>query len=103
MNEPAVHPEGGALVTTVSVPDHVTWHDAGVNLVVFNGDDGTYHAFDGVGSDIWRALACDGRLSVAAAALRQRYHDEAGAIDGDLRAFVDRASTLGLLAIAPEP
>lgn len=89
-------------MTAVSVPDHVTWHDGGVDLVVFNGHDGTYHAFDGVGSDIWRALARDGRLSVAAADLRQRYHDDAGAIDGDLRAFVDHAAGLGLLVLSSE-
>lgn len=90
-------------MTAVSVPDHITWHDGGVDLVIFNGQDGAYHAFDGVGSDIWRALARDGRMSVVATDLRQRYQDDAGAIDGDLRTFVERAASLGLLVLASEP
>jgi hypothetical protein len=87
---------------SVYVPEHIIWHDGGVDLVVFNGLNGTYHAFDGVGSDIWRALARDGRLSTAASELRQRYEDDAGAIDGDLRAFVDHALSLGLLEPSSE-
>jgi hypothetical protein len=82
------------------VPEHVTWHDAGADLVVFNRLDGTYHAFDGVGSDIWRALARDGRLWAVAAELRQQYEDHGQTIDDDLDGFVERASSLGLLVVS---
>jgi hypothetical protein len=82
------------------MPEHVTWHDAGVDLVVFNRVDGTYHAFDRVGSDIWRAVARDGRLSSVSAELRQRYQDDERAIDDDLGGFVEHASHLGLLVIS---
>ena len=82
------------------MPEHVSWHDGGGDLVVFNRLDGTYHAFDGIGSDIWRAIARDGRLGAVIAELRHRYEDDGRAIDDDLDWFVEHASSLGLLVVS---
>ena len=82
----------------VRVPDHVSWSDVDADLVVFNQQDGTYHALDRVASDIWRALARRGNCGAAFAELHERYPDAAAAvIADDLRGFVDRAARLGLL------
>jgi hypothetical protein len=81
------------------VADHVTWNDVDADLVVFNRQDGTYHAFDRVGSDVWRAVARRGRFSTIVADLRQRYLDDADAIAEDVRGFVNHIVRLGLLVV----
>lgn len=87
------------MLHSVRIPDHVTWHDAGVDLVLFNQQDGTYHALGRTGSEIWRAIAGEGLIDPAVAALRGR-HPEAATIERDVRAFVADAVRLGLL-VAP--
>jgi len=91
---------GGSDLRSASVPAHVTWHDAGGDLVVFNGRDGTYHAFDRIGSDIWRALARGARVSVVAAELGHHYEGDAGVITEDVAWFIERAADLGLLVVS---
>jgi hypothetical protein len=88
-------------VNHVRIPDHVTWHDAGVDLIVFNQQDGTYHALDRTGSEIWRAIGREGPIDPIVALLRQRYPDAAGDIDADVRAFLADAARLGLLVVSP--
>jgi len=85
----------------VRIPDYVTWHDAGVDLVLFNQRDGSYHALDRSGSEIWRAIGREGPLEPVVALLRERYPQAAGAIDADVRAFVADAARLGLIVISP--
>jgi hypothetical protein len=82
------------------VPEHVTWHDVDADLVVFNQQDGTYHALDRTGSEVWRAVAREGRLGAVVAELRLRYPDAAEVIAEDVRDFVARAARLGLLVVS---
>src|SRR5262245_26887769 len=84
----------------VRVPEHVTWHDVDADLVVFNQRDGTYHALDRVGSEIWRALARDGRCGAVVAELRQRYPEDAAVIAQDVSGFLNQAARLGLLVVS---
>lgn len=86
--------------TIVRVPPHVTWNDVDADLVVFNQQDGTYHAFERVGSDVWRAIARESRLAVVVAELRARYADAAQEIAADVSEFVGRAARLGLLVVS---
>jgi hypothetical protein len=86
----------------VRVPGHVVWHDVDADLVVFNAHDGTYHALDRAGSEVWRAVAREPRLDAVVAELRRRYPDAADVIAQDVRAFVNRAARLGLLVISIE-
>lgn len=87
-------------VRSAAIPDHVSWTDVGTDLVVFNAADSTYYAFDGVASDIWRALTDEDRLDAVAAVLRSRYDDaDAGAIERDVAEFVADAARRGLLVV----
>ena len=88
-------------MTHVRIPDHVTWHDAGVDLILFNQQDGTYHALGRSGSEIWREIGREGTIDPVVAVLRQRYPQAADAIDADVRAFVADAVRLGLLIVLP--
>src|SRR5262245_20084689 len=97
MNE--TEPLANDANTEVFVAEHVTWNDVDTDLVVFNQQDGTYHAFDRVGSDVWRAIAHHGRLGAVVAELRQRYVDDTEAIAEDIGGFVDHAARLGLLVL----
>ena len=83
----------------IRVAKHVTWHDVDADLVVFNQQDGTYHAFDRVGSDVWRALARFGRLNAVVAELRLCYLGDADAVAEDVRAFVNDVVRLGLVVV----
>jgi len=87
-------------VDYVRIPEHVTWHDVGADLVVFNQQDGTYHALGRTGSEIWRAIAREGPIGPIVALLRQRYPDAAVAIADDVHTFVARAASLGLLVVS---
>src|SRR5262245_16859515 len=94
-----IGPIANGVDTELFIADHVTWNDVDADLVVFNQQDGTYHAFDRVGSDIWRAIAHHGRLGAVVAELRQRYVDDTEAIAEDIGGFVDHAARLGLLVL----
>ena len=85
--------------TDVFVAEHVTWNDVDADLVIFNQQDGTYHAFDRVGSDVWRAVARNGRLNAVVAELRRLYADDANALAEDVTGFVNQAARLGLLVL----
>jgi coenzyme PQQ synthesis protein D (PqqD) len=87
-------------VDRVRIPEYVTWHDAGVDLVLFNHRDGTYHALDRAGSEVWRALGRDRPIAAVVALLRERYPQSAATIDADVRAFVSDAVRLGLIVIS---
>src|SRR5262245_64635249 len=81
----------------VRVAPNVSWNDVDADLVVFNTRDGTYHALDRAGSEVWRAVARDSRLAVVIAGLRARYPEAATAIADGVIDFGGRAARVGLL------
>jgi hypothetical protein len=86
--------------SVVRVAPHVSWNDVNADLVVFNTQDGTYHALDRSGSEVWRAVARDSRLATVIAELRTRYPEASAAIADDVIDFVGRAARLGLLVVS---
>ena len=86
--------------SVVQVAEHVSWNDVDADLVVFNVRDGTYHALDRTGSEVWRAVARDSRLIAVIAELRARYPEAATVIADDVIDFVGRAARLGLLVVS---
>ncbi len=85
----------------VRISAHVSWHDVGVDLVIFNQQDGTYHALGRTGSEIWRAIGREGPIDRVVALLGQRYPDAADTIDAHVRAFLADAVRLGLIVPLP--
>jgi hypothetical protein len=84
-------------VDHVRIPEYVSWHDVGTDLVIFNQQDNTYHALSSTGSEIWRAIGREGPIDPIVSQLRQRYPDAADTIDTDVRAFLADAVRLGLI------
>ena len=86
----------------LSIPDSVVWVDVEADvdgdLVLFNSENDTYHSLDATAGYLWRGIAGGDDLGKIVAELTLRYDDD-GLIVHDVRAFVDEAVALGLLAL----
>jgi hypothetical protein len=86
----------------LSVPDSVVWvdveADAESDLVLFNSAADTYHSLDPTAGFLWRSIAAGDGMGKIVATLTRRYGGDA-VIAQDVRAFVDQAIALGLLAV----
>jgi UDP-glucose 4-epimerase len=91
----------------LSIPPGIVWVDvepetAGGDLVLFNSEADTYHSLDRTAGFLWRGIADGDGMGEIVATLRRSYHDT-GVIVPDIRAFVEKAVRLGLLAVAEPP
>lgn len=84
---------GGVLV----IPGHVVWNDVAGELVLFNSDDGTYHALNAVASGLWRSIASGAPLADLVASLCRAHRQDAAVIETDVRLFIERALDQDLL------
>jgi hypothetical protein len=88
----------------LSVPDSVVWvdveADAESELVLFNSEADTYHSLDPAAGFVWRSIARGDGMVKIVAALSSRYVGDGVVILRDVRAFIDEAIGLGLLAVA---
>jgi nucleoside-diphosphate-sugar epimerase len=86
----------------LSIPDSVVWVDVETevegDLVLFNSEADTYHSLDPTAGLVWRSIADGDGLGKIVATLTRRY-EGGGLIVQDIRAFVEQAVSLGLLAV----
>lgn len=87
----------------LSIPESVVWVDVEADvdsdLVLFNSESDTYHSLDRTAGLVWRSIAHGDGMGKIVATLKRRY-DGDEIIVQDIRAFVDSAVALGLLAVA---
>jgi hypothetical protein len=76
----------------------VNWTDAGGELVIFDRVRGSYHALNGPGSAIWRALGGGRSADAVVELLAERFEADRDVIAGDVAAFLLSALAVGLIA-----
>lgn len=75
----------------------VSWAPGGDALVLFNGQDGSYHALNGSAARIWRAISDGQQPGEAAAAIAAEHGVSADQVAPDIDAFVEQARGKNLL------
>jgi Coenzyme PQQ synthesis protein D (PqqD) len=85
---------------SVRVPESVLWQEVDGQIVLLDLDSDTYHAFNDVGSRMWRALDESGDTNAAFEQLRETYEVDETVLRRDLLRFVDRLVESGLLRAA---
>jgi hypothetical protein len=81
----------------LSISPSVFWNDVDGELVLFHSDDGSYHALNGVGSAIWRAIANGRELNHIILDLCSTYNQDETVIEAEVQGFIQRVHEKGLL------
>ena len=82
---------------TLSIAACVVWNDVEGDLVLFNSDDGAYHALNEVASHVWRSIAAGHAVRDILLDLHQAYQHDPTAIDEAVGHFIRLALDQGLL------
>lgn len=83
------------------IAPHISWNNVEGELALFDSRSGAYHALNGSGAAIWRAIAAGMNEDEAIAALSATHDAPPEAIAADVRAFVADALARELLIEAP--
>ena len=81
----------------LTIAPHIAWNNVEGELALFDTRNGSYHALNPSGAEIWRAIAAGQDEAQAAGALAARYHAPHAEILADIRAFIADARARGLL------
>jgi hypothetical protein len=77
--------------------DAASWTDAGGELLIFDRERGSYHALNGTGSRIWRAMGEGAAQSDIVARLAAEFDADPAVISGDVAEFLARGVAGGLI------
>lgn len=83
----------------VRISDEVLFHDLDGEAVLLDLQSGKYFGLDPVGTRLWHLLAQDGSLALAYQTLLDEYDVDAGRLQDDLLALVDRLVSNGLIRL----
>lgn len=86
---------------TLAIPDHIVWQNVVGDLVVFDAQEGTYHALNGSAAAIWREISAGKGEGTIAAALAEACGAALADVTRDVGAFVADAVAKGLLVRTP--
>jgi hypothetical protein len=81
----------------LSIASHISWNPVAGELVLFDCRDGAYHALNGSGAEIWRAIVSGLDEQQTIDALAERYDAPREAIARNVREFIDAALAKNLL------
>ncbi|MEZ0243750.1 MAG: PqqD family protein [Sphingomonas sp.] len=85
----------------LSIAPYISWNPVEGELALFDSRTGTYHALNGSGAAIWRAIA-SGKSEVETTDQLAAEHGAAReTVAADVRAFIADALSLGLLVEGP--
>ena len=83
------------------IAPHIAWNNVDGELALFDARDGAYHALNGSGAAIWRAVAAGLDLPQIAEALAAAYDSPRESIEENIREFLEAARAKGLLEETP--
>lgn len=79
------------------IASHIAWNNVEGELALFDSRDGSYHALNGSGAEIWRAIAAGLDEAAIAEALAAAHDAPRALVAEDVRDFLVRARAAGLL------
>lgn len=88
-----------SIQARVQISDEVLFHDLDGEAVLLDLHSGKYFGLDPVGTRLWHLLAQDSSLATAYQTLLDEYDVEAGRLQEDLLALVDRLASNGLIRL----
>lgn len=83
------------------VAPHISWNNVEGELALFDSRSGAYHALNGSGAAIWRAVAAEMSEDEVVTALAATHDVPRETIAADVRAFIADALARELLIEAP--
>lgn len=75
----------------------IAWNNVEGELALFDSRNGTYHALNGTGAAIWRAIAAGLDKPAIVESLAAVYAAPRGAIESEVTDFIATARAKGLL------
>lgn len=79
------------------IAPHIAWNNVEGELALFDSRDGSYHALNGSGAAIWRAIAAGHDEPGIVDALAAQFDAPRAEIAGNVAEFVAMARAKGLL------
>lgn len=79
------------------IAPHIAWNNVEGELALFDSRDGTYHALNGSGAAIWRAIAAGQGQPDIVDSLAARFDAPRAAIEANVAEFIAAARARGLL------
>lgn len=79
------------------IAPHIAWNNVEGELALFDSRDGSYHALNGSGAAIWRAIAAGHDQPGIVEALAAQFDAPRAAIEASVVEFVAAARARGLL------
>lgn len=81
----------------LTISTHVAWNNVEGELALFDSRDGTYHALNGSGAAIWRAIAAGHDRTGIVNSLAAQFDAPRAAIEENVADFIAAALAKGLL------
>jgi hypothetical protein len=81
----------------IRIAPHIAWNCEEGELVLFDARDGSYHALNGTGAAIWRAIAAGNDRPDIVDRLAAQFDAPRPAIEENVAEFIDAALARGLL------
>jgi Coenzyme PQQ synthesis protein D (PqqD) len=81
----------------IKIAPAIAWNNVEGELALFDSRNGAYHALNGTGAAIWRAIADGLDPAEIAGSLAAAYDAPRDAIESEIAAFIGMASAKGLL------
>lgn len=81
----------------LKIADHVSWNDVDGELVLFNRENGRYHALNATASLVWRSIAHGMELPAVVSELVHTCDEDRGSVVTAVQAFVAQALVAGVL------
>lgn len=75
----------------------ISWTDTGGELLLFERERGSYHALNGSGSVIWRAMSDGAAETDIVAKIAADFAADPATIAADVTEFLDRGVAAGLI------
>jgi hypothetical protein len=88
-----------ALPATIAVPESVLFRVVGDEAVLLNLDTECYYGLDPVGTRFWQVLTGSSSVASGYRQLLDEYAVEPAQLLSDVRAWLDRLTTEGLLDV----
>lgn len=87
------------LANIVQVNEYLLTTEVGGEIVMLDAEAGRYFNLDLVGSTIWRALEQPQEVAALCRSLGERFDAEAGVIEHDVLAFLNRLLSKKLIVV----
>jgi hypothetical protein len=90
-------------MATLRIRDDVVYREVDDVIVAFSLDTGEYVALDSIGTDLWRFIEQDGRISAVRKRLLASYDIDSVSCDEELRGFIAMLEARRLVTVDGGP